>query len=178
MCVCVFRTVQSQNRKKKQTNKISKVEQTALAKFLKLYVSVSITAVSWSTMCAWCGRASACPATHPSCNLTDHEVIEVNPDMTFDPLTQHPGFWPSEPKCLGFTVWGGRNVMEARPWKSPGGGTVVHNDSAFDASVVPDLCLSSVSSVNATLMETVFVFCFFLGYKIFGEEQLELKCVG
>lgn len=56
--------------------------------------------------------------------------------------------------------------------------TVVHNDSAFDASVVPDLCLSSVNSVNATLMETVFFFFFFLGYKIFGEEQLELKCVG
>lgn len=55
--------------------------------------------------------------------------------------------------------------------------TVVHNDSAFDASVVPDLCLSSVSSVNATLMETVFFFVFFLRVQnIWGRAtQVEMR---
>lgn len=137
-------------------------------------------------LCVCLVRSCKCLSCHsPSLvNLTDREVIEVNPDATFDPLHNVLGFWPSEPERLSFAVWGGRNVTEARPlkvaWRWRCCSLAPPNKFCLwclcRARPVSKFCKFCQCDIDGNRF--FWVFFFPLEYKIFGDEQLELKCVG
>lgn len=124
VCVCVFRTVQSQNCKKQ-----------LLLNFLNCTLA-SLLPPSADQLCVP-GVVVQCVSCHsPSCNLRDHEVIEVNPDVTFDPLYNILVFDRRSPKfhCLRRKEHNGSSSPKVT-WRWHCCSLMTQTNSAFDASV-------------------------------------------